>query len=178
VRVRLLELGDVPPRLGEAVLAGLRPPIVGGEVEQAAAGLEPCRDANRGQLDAGCVLQLVPTPPAGWSTIGLVGVDLFLPALTYVFGASELGARRGVLSWVRLRPEQMGEAGWRLFVRRVTVELVHELGHALGLIHCPVTDCPMHRTLWAEAVDLKNVEYCPACRAGLVERLRAVPAPP
>jgi len=96
----------------------------------------------------------------------LTGHDLYLSALTYVFGLSELGSRRGVLSSARLcalEQKSMSPLG----VRRVLIEAVHELGHTVGLLHCPIPSCAMHRTLWPEAVELKSPTYCPACREAI-----------
>ena len=182
VRTRILEAG-APVGLGEAVLAGLPPPFQGGRVEQASLDLTPCRDALRDQVDASCLLQRLPAPQAGWVVLLLTGVDLFLPVLTYVFGASQLGAGKSVLSSARLHlagpdagaaPTPPGRAALgernllpRLLVRRALVESLHELGHAMGLTHCVVPDCAMHRSLWPEAIDLKAAAYCPSCRAVL-----------
>ena len=163
MKVLLLELGDIPPRLSATVLENLPSPYRGGKVKQLALDMESCRDRQRGQVDAACLLQRIPLPPPGWTTLALTGVDLFLPALTYVFGVSQLSGFRGVLSLARLQPEKKWPATWPTFVRRTTVEAVHELGHTLGLVHCPLAECPMHRTLWPEAIDLKHPEYCPVC---------------
>ncbi len=163
MKVLLLELGDIPSPLSATVLAGLPPPYQGSKVEQLELDMESYRDHQRGQVDAACLLQQIPLPPSGWTTLALTGADLFLPALTYVFGVSQLSGFRGVLSLSRLRPENKWPTTWPTFVRRVTVEAVHELGHTLGLVHCPLAECPMHRTLWPEAIDLKRPEYCPVC---------------
>jgi archaemetzincin len=171
VRIRLLALGDVPPRLAEAVLASLPRPYSGGELGRLDASLDRCYDRQRAQVDAACLIEQVPDPEPGWLAMGLTGVDLFMPALTYVFGISHLGGRRGIVSWFRLRPEEEGPDAPVLFVRRITTEVVHELGHSLGLVHCVVQDCAMHRSLWAESVDLKRPEYCPACLATLTSSL-------
>ena len=170
-RVELVEVGDVPPGLAAALLAGLPPPLTAGGAARLALELEPCRDRTRAQTDGACLLRRLPAPPADGLLLAITGEDLFLPALTYVFGVSELGAGRGLLSWVRLRPdrpiEEPADEAWGVLVRRVTTEAVHELGHALGLVHCPVAACAMHRTLWPEAVDLKEPKYCPACLAAI-----------
>jgi archaemetzincin len=163
VNVRLLALGEVPPRLTGAVLAGLPRPYAGGEVGRLSVLLESCYDRQRAQVDAACLIEQVPKPEAGWLSMGLTGADLFMPALTYVFGISHLGGRRGLVSWFRLRPEEEGPDTPAIFIRRITTEVVHELGHAMGLVHCVVPDCAMHRSLWPEGVDLKHPEYCPAC---------------
>ncbi len=167
VRVRVLALGDVPPRLADAVLAGLPPPFEGGETGRLSPALERCYDRTRAQVDAACLIEQIPDPEPGWALLGLTGHDLFMPALTYVFGVSHLGGRRGIVSWFRLHPEETGPDAATILVRRITTEAVHELGHSLGLVHCVVPDCAMHRSLWPEGVDLKRPEYCPSCAATL-----------
>jgi len=171
VRIRLLLCGDVPPGLPEAILGALPPPYTAGDAERRHFNSEECYDRQRAQVDALCALEQVPAPPPGVVHVGLLSVDLFLPALTYVFGLAHLGGRRALASWARLREEgEYGEPG-PLTTRRLLVEVVHEAGHGLGLVHCAVPDCPMHRSLWPESVDLKGVDYCPSCLATLRETL-------
>ncbi len=167
MNVRVLALGDVPPRLAEGVLAGLPRPWTGGEIGRLPVSLDRCYDKVRAQVDASCLIEQVPEPEPGWVALGLTGVDLFMPALTYVFGISHLGGRRGIVSWFRLHPEETGADAAGILLRRITTEAAHELGHSLGLVHCVVPDCAMHRSLWPEGVDLKRAEYCPACLSGL-----------
>ena len=167
MKVFLVEVSELPPGLAGAVLGGLPPPFAGGETMTAAFDLERCFDRARAQVDAACLIELLPHPPPGSALLGLTGADLFLSALAYVFGLSPVGTRRGVLSWARLRPEAGGGGGREQLQHRVVTEAVHELGHALGLVHCPVTECAMHRSLWPEAVDLKAPIYCPSCAVQL-----------
>jgi archaemetzincin len=165
-------LGEAPPGLGQGVLAGLPRLFEGGEAITVPLDVSHCYDRQRAQFNATCVLTLVPLPPPGWVTIALTPEDLFLPALSYVFGLSPLGERRAIVSWNRLKPPgRMRDEAWKTLIRRTTVEIVHELGHALGLVHCPVNDCAMHRSLFAEAVDFKRAEYCPACLDTLLAQL-------
>ena len=167
MNVRLLRLGEVPPALAQDVLAALPRPFTGGEVASLPLLFDRCYDHTRAQVNAACLIELVPEPELGYSNLALTGADLFMPALTYVFGISHLGGRRGLVSWFRLHPEEAGPATHGRFLRRITTEAVHELGHGMGLVHCVVPDCAMHRSLWPEGVDLKNPEYCPACLATL-----------
>lgn len=167
MRVRLLLADGEPPGLGAELVAALPAPFAGGAVEPLAMDLGACGDRRRRQVDAACLLAAVPEPEAGWANLAVVGADLCLPAVSYVFGLAELGSRRAVASWARLREE---DEPWLLGTvtrRRLLVEVVHELGHALGLPHCVVPDCAMHRSLWVESIDLKQPAYCPACAAGL-----------
>ncbi|MCS7183013.1 MAG: archaemetzincin [Thermoanaerobaculum sp.] len=121
-------------------------------------------DPYRQQSNALELLRTLPTPGQGEAVLGLVGIDLYLPSLTFVFGLSLLGQRQGLLSSLRLRPDNGDALLWQ---RRVLVEAVHELGHAVGLVHCPLASCAMHQSFHPEAVDLKEPAYCPACLSQL-----------
>jgi archaemetzincin len=169
VNVRLVVLGESPPGLAESVARGLPWPYAQGVVEPAGRPEDGSYDRHRAQYDASRLVASLEPPPPGWTALGVTGLDLFLPPLAYVFGVSELAGRRGVVSWARLRPEIEEPLPSAHLLRRLTVEAVHELGHSIGLLHCVVPECAMHRSLFAEAVDLKHPEYCPAC----VDTLRA-----
>ena len=118
-------------------------------------------------MDAVAALEAIPAPEPGWTNLVLTPADLFVSALTYVFGLSHLGGRRCILSWARLKPESDETAYGVTLVRRLTVEMTHELGHSVGLVHCLRASCAMHRSLWPEAVDLKGAAFCDDCRAEL-----------
>ena len=165
MKVRLLHTADVPPGHVRSAFSGLAPPLLPGESAAFRGSLKPFYDRSRAQYDAASVLDTVPDPEGGWMNLLLVGVDLFVPALTYVFGLSHLGGRRGVLSLARLKPPEESSLSEQVLLRRLDVEVAHELGHAAGLVHCVVNECAMHRSLWPESVDLKNPGFCASCRA-------------
>ena len=158
MRVRLAILPPpLEPELVALLLGSLPPPLEAGAPSMLEVDVERLRDPIRNQVDAALLLDQLPAPGPRELLLALTGRDLFLSALTYVFGVSRLGERRGLLSWFRLEAERP------LFGRRLVIEATHELGHALGLVHCPVGDCAMHRTLWPEGIELKRPAYCPTC---------------
>jgi archaemetzincin len=59
-----------------------------------------------------------------------------------------------------------------LALRRAGIEAVHELGHTLGLVHCPDYACAMRASHAAEEIDLKGPDFCAACAAFAEERVR------
>lgn len=173
MKVRLLHTADVPPGHVRSAFSGLAPPLAPGESVPFPGSLGRFYDRVRAQYDAAAVLDAVPEPEPAWLNLLLVGVDLYVPALTYVFGLSHLGGRRGVLSLARLRPPEENALAEEVLERRLRVEVAHELGHAAGLVHCVVNECAMHRSLWPESIDLKDPEFCASCFG----RIPSEPAP-
>lgn len=101
-------------------------------------------------------------------TIGLFNVDLFVPILTYIFGQAYLGGRTGIISLYRLSNERYGmTADEEVFVNRTIKEVVHELGHTFGLIHCHTPACVMQSSTYVEDLDQKSYKLCLKCRSEL-----------
>ncbi len=105
----------------------------------------------------------------GTVLIAVTGGDLFSPGLNFVFGIANRG--RALISAFRLRPEFYGlEPEPAVLRRRVLVEAVHELGHALGLGHCEFPGCVMFFSNRIGDTDRKGPGFCFRCARAL-ERL-------
>lgn len=105
---------------------------------------------------------------AGDKTIGLFNVDLFIPILTYIFGQAYLNGNSGIVSVFRLSNERYGiKADNKLFTDRFRKEIIHELGHMFGLIHCSDPVCVMRSSTYVEDIDQKNHTLCPKCKGQL-----------
>ncbi|QIA07507.1 archaemetzincin family Zn-dependent metalloprotease [Draconibacterium halophilum] len=126
----------------------------------------PCFDATRKQYDANCLLELIHNQYSANSikTIGLFHVDLFIPILTYIFGQAQYNGSTGVASVYRLRNEQYGMPGdEQLLYERFQKIVIHELGHAFGLVHCHVPICVMRPGTYVEDIDQKKPQFCNKC---------------
>ncbi len=98
-------------------------------------------------------------------TIGLFNVDLFIPILTYIFGQAFLNGRAGIASSYRLSNERYGMMTDDKFVlERFKKEVIHELGHTFGLIHCHIPTCVMRSSTYVEDIDQKSTHLCAGCR--------------
>ncbi len=129
-------------------------------------------DPKRAQYSSTHVLHEVAAlgPNDAVATLAIVDKDLFIPMLTYVFGQAQLGGRAAVMSLTRLRPEFYGAPPDRaLLHKRAATEAMHELGHAMGLTHCPEPDCAMSLATVIEQVDAKRPSFCPACSVLLIK---------
>ena len=104
--------------------------------------------------------------PDSLKTLGLFNVDLFIPILTFIFGQAFLGGRTGIASLYRFSNERYGIAGDNQFLLdRFKKEVIHELGHTFGLIHCHNPTCVMRSSTYVEDIDQKNQQMCPSCKA-------------
>ncbi len=97
----------------------------------------------------------------GESVLGITDKDLYVPGLNFVFGQAELRGRVGVVSLARLRGKD--DQREEISLTRILKESVHELGHILGLRHCPNTLCVMSFSNSLYDVDRKREILCGRC---------------
>jgi archaemetzincin len=127
-------------------------------------------DPRRRQHASGRMLRFLLDrgPGRGTKVVGITDQDLFIPILTFVFGEAQLGGGAAVVSTFRLR-DPAPRLDPRLVIERAAKECVHEMGHALGLVHCGTPGCAMSRSASVRDVDRKSGTLCDDCRARLRE---------
>jgi archaemetzincin len=100
--------------------------------------------------------------------IGIVTVDLYSPHLNFVFGEADFLSSTAIMSLYRLKQEYYGQpADKGLLITRACKEIIHELGHTLGLQHCPNLRCVMHYSNGLADTDWKDLYFCEKCQPKL-----------
>jgi len=98
----------------------------------------------------------------------ITDADLYVPVLTFVFGEAQLNGKHSIISVCRLHEEFYSEVSDdELLIKRTMKEVLHELGHNFGLLHCIDWDCVMHSSQGIEEVDIKGEFYCKKCAANI-----------
>jgi len=165
--IRLIPVGEID----SYILLGLREAMSGALPEGVEAG-EPmpvpksAYNPKRGQYQASEILYaLARLPRSGERLLGVGDVDIYSPGLNFVFGLATPGIQTAVISLTRLRPEYYGQRPDRkLLLERAVKEAIHEVGHLLGLGHCPDPSCVMAFSNSLEDTDRKGRAFCPHCQ--------------
>jgi len=134
--------------------------------------LDEYYDPARRQYNGNTLLKFVDSLhfPNSFKTLGIFNVDLFIPILTFIFGQAFLNGNSGIASFYRLNNERYGlPRNDLLLIERAKKEVIHELGHTLGLLHCPNPICVMRSSTYLEDVDQKKMHLCHSCREKLIE---------
>jgi archaemetzincin len=122
---------------------------------------------GRRQYDGNLLLQSISSTeiPDGSKAMGLFKIDLYIPILTYIFGQAMLNGNAGIASVYRLKNELYGlEKDQDLLSERFSKVVLHELGHAFGLIHCHHPACIMRSSTYVEDIDQKAGRFCIQCK--------------
>lgn len=174
--ILLIAYGDFEKNFLEAIARDVGQEFhVPVSVEKGRADLVPYYDSVRRQYDANGILKAINSvsPSPYLKKIGLFRVDLFIPILTYIFGQATLNGPSGIASLYRLRNEVYGMAKDEALLRdRFTKVVIHELGHAFGLVHCHHPVCVMRSSTYVEDIDQKSRHFCNPCRVELEQEMQ------
>ena len=142
--------------------------VTGLRVEQHAPRFDPelAFDSTREQYNSRILLgQLLnDAPPETVRILGVAGVDLYIPVLTYVFGEAQLNGKAAVVSSYRLANQRYGlPPDPSRFLERLRKEALHEIGHTYNLLHCRRYPCVMMSSTYVEDIDQKSDRFCKDC---------------
>jgi archaemetzincin len=109
-------------------------------------------------------------PKNGWRILGLTDVDISTTKDRFpdwgVMGLGELPGTATVISSFRCRKKARNPAH---AIERLAKVAVHEIGHTLGLPHCPTHGCLMEDAMGKVTTTDRERDFCLLCR-GLAKR--------
>lgn len=170
MKIGVLAVGQVAPHVLEAAARGLAEilPDSACEVGNMLTTPESAYDKKRSQYNSTLILREVKSyaeqKPEYDRILGIIDADIYSSGLNYVFGEAYIAGNAGIISLWRLKPEFYGEEpDSGAFELRTLKEAVHEVGHTLGLQHCPKSFCVMHFSNSIFEVDKKQSLFCDQC---------------
>ncbi len=168
MKVGILRVGQVAPEVLTGIVQGLVktfPDTSAVIVPEVLPIPQVAFDKKRNQYSSAIVLSEIRAYAGSKQEfqrmLGVVDVDIYVPGLKYVFGEAYTPGRAALISLWRLKPEFYGDrADLAVYVLRALKEAVHELGHTLGLQHCPRSACVMHFSNSIFDTDKKQSLFC------------------
>jgi archaemetzincin len=170
LKIKLVSVGTLPPPLLTFLREGLAREL-GAQVQGGGNLPLPasCPEGRRQYLGDPFLEALTAARQHGDEVIlGVTGVDLSVPGLNFVFGLADPRSQVAVISLARLYPEFYGQPrNPQLFKERAIKEAVHEIGHILGLGHCPDPSCIMFFSNTLADTDRKGPGFCAPCKSNI-----------
>ena len=109
-------------------------------------------------------------PEKIFKMVAVTEMDLYSPIFSCFFGEAQLGGCCALISLHRLHQEYYGlHQDDPLFRSRFEKEVIHEISHLFGLVHCNDSHCIMYPSNNIIDTDVKSSSFCPRCRV-LMER--------
>jgi len=97
-------------------------------------------------------------------TIGVGDFDAYADNLNFIFGEAYPKDHVCAIYLGRLKTNDND-----LYNERIIKEVIHEIGHVLGLQHCPNPDCVMYFSRTINDTDRKKPMYCKKCAQILIK---------
>ena len=136
-------------------------------IDQAFPLPEKALDKNRGQYRSNQIVGMIQSHNPYERVnrlLGVIDADMYAQGLNFVFGEATFPGKAALISLWRLRPEFYKNApNFESFAERSLKEAIHEVGHTLGVRHCPRSSCVMHFSNSIFDTDKKESMFCDEC---------------
>jgi archaemetzincin len=171
MKIGVIAIAQVPKQLLAAAAHGLSevlPDTACQVIPAEIAAPEHAYDKKRRQHNSTTILTNIQTyaqnKPQYNRILAIIDTDIYAAGLNYVFGEAYIQGKAALISTYRLKPQYYGEEpdSGALELRTVK-EAIHEIGHTLGLQHCPKSYCVMHFSNSIFEVDKKQSLFCDQC---------------
>ena len=169
MHVDIVPVGDLPAVVKREASSGLRS-VFDSEVTVHDTHPVPdgAYDPGREQYRAEEFIELASRIGTGEKNIAITPHDLYYRRRNYVFGLAYLSGNGSVISTYRLQTSSDGgfsnRSASEIFADRIRKEVVHEIGHTLGLEHCDNARCVMNFSPTVREVDVKEENLCGSCQ--------------
>jgi archaemetzincin len=171
MKVGILAVGQVAPEVLTRIAEGLAriyPDTAASVLEEPLDIPASAFDKRRNQYNSTLILDKMRssvTKKRGVSPVlAVIDADMYSSGLNYVFGEAFTPGKVALISLWRLKPEFYGaDEDLSLYDIRILKEAVHEVGHTLGLHHCPRSFCVMHFSNSIFDTDKKQSLLCDQC---------------
>ena len=154
-------LSDLVSKLAEIYSPLIESCVIGAALELPPAAYDPHRKQYRSDIILERILHRITGEN---KVLAITDVDLYIPTLNFVFGQAQYPGRIALISICRLDPKFYDRpSSYEILLERATKEATHELGHTLGLDHCPNPSCVMSFSNSIFEVNRKSSTFCDAC---------------
>ena len=168
IKIKIVPLGEVPKDILEKVREELKVPFhMIGEIKEEEKLPKSTYNQFRNQYHSSLILDFLEKHYEG-RVLGITKEDMYTEGLNFVFGQAKVRGKVAIVSICRLDPKFFHQPEDKeLFERRIVKEVIHEVGHVLGLMHCPNKGCVMTFSNTVGDVDKKTKNLCEMCKMQL-----------
>jgi len=104
-------------------------------------------------------------------TLIITDMDLYYSGLNFIFGLEDPEKSSAIVSIARLKTEFYdGRPNQQKLLERTIKEVVHEMGHYIGLDHCHNNYCVMCFSPSIQDVDTKDKNFCKECKIKMMTK--------
>ncbi len=167
IKLQIIPLGNIPEDLLNSIKEEMKNTYnIQAAVSEKTKPPEEAYNPLRHQFQAGKILEFLSQYKT--RVLGITDKDIYTEDLNFVFGQAQLKGTLALVSTERLDPMLYKKfPDKKLLIDRTIKEVIHEVGHTLGLAHCQNDKCVMSSSNTIFDVDKKTKNLCNMCKIQL-----------